>query len=180
MFANFKKYIAKKIILKEIEKQTSIRSYGFCPLSSVKTVLLLAESDEDEKNQELHAFKEQLKAEGKKVIVWAFANKKEILSPIFPEFRLFSLSDLSWFGLPKRELVDQFEAIETDLVISLDMNDSLVLDFLLAKSKAKMKVSKEKGMKQIANFMLSIGKDDNRKYFFEQVLFYLNSIQTKN
>lgn len=180
MFANFKKYIAKKIILKEIEKQISIRSYGFCPLSSVKTVLLLAESDEDEKNQELHAFKEQLKAEGKKVIVWAFANKKEILSPIFPEFRLFSLSDLSWFGLPKRELVDQFEAIETDLVISLDMNDSLVLDFLLAKSKAKMKVSKEKGMKQIANFMLSIGNDDNRKYFFEQVLFYLNSIQTKN
>ncbi|MBQ5778663.1 MAG: hypothetical protein IIW13_01595 [Paludibacteraceae bacterium] len=180
MFANLKKYIAKKIILKEIEKQTSIHSYGFCPLSSVKTVLLLAESDEDEKNQELHAFKEQLKAEGKKVIVWAFANKKEILSPIFPEFRLFSLSDLSWFGLPKCELVDQFEAIETDLVISLDMNDSLVLDFLLAKSKAKMKVSKEKGMKQIANFMLSIGKDDNRKYFFEQVLFYLNSIQTKN
>ena len=180
MFANFKKYIAKKIILKEIEKQTSIHSYGFCPLSSVKTVLLLAESDEDEKNQELHAFKEQLKAEEKKVIVWAFANKKEILSPIFPEFRLFSLSDLSWFGLPKRELVDQFEAIETDLVISLDMNDSLVLDFLLAKSKAKMKVSKEKGMKQISNFMLSIGKDDNIKYFFEQVLFYLNSIQTKN
>lgn len=180
MFANLKKYIAKKIILKEIEKQTSIHSYGFCPLSSVKTVLLLAESDEDEKNQELHAFKEQLKAEEKKVIVWAFANKKEILSPIFPEFRLFSLSDLSWFGLPKRELVDQFEAIETDLVISLDMNDSLVLDFLLAKSKAKMKVSKEKGMKQIANFMLSIGKDNNRKYFFEQVLFYLNSIQTKN
>ena len=91
----------------------------------------------------MHAFKEQLKAEGKKVIVWAFANKKEILSPIFPEFRLFSLSDLSWFGLPKRELVDQFEAIETDLVISLDMNDSLVLDFLLVKSKAKMKVSKD-------------------------------------
>jgi hypothetical protein len=49
MFANFKKHIAKKIILKEIEKQTSIHSYGFCPLSSVKTVLLLAESDEDEK-----------------------------------------------------------------------------------------------------------------------------------
>ena len=58
----------KEDVLKEIEKQTSIHSYGFCPLSSVKTVLLLAESDEDEKNQELHAFKEQLKAEGKTII----------------------------------------------------------------------------------------------------------------
>lgn len=175
---NIKNYFAVKNIKKVLAFQN--RHVYYPDFNSIKTVLILFKSEDDEKNTFVRDVISDLKEKGKKVTVWGYLDKKDSEAPVLPDFRLFVNKDLSFSTIPNKVLTDEFLLSEYDMVIQLCCEDIYALDYLLAQAKAPFKVSKYKDYKGIADLMIQLDDESDETYLFNQILFYLNSIQAKN
>lgn len=57
-------------------------------------------------------------------------------------FDVYSLKDLNWYRIPHGNIVQNFIAEEYDVLIDLTVHDSLPLQYVMAKSKARFKVGR--------------------------------------
>lgn len=192
---NLKDYLAQKSIKKVLAFQN--RHIHYPDFKSIKNILILFESEYNEKNILIKKIVSDLKDQGKKVTVWGYLDKKETSAAVLPEYRLFANEELTFYGIPKPQLTDEFLIGEYDMVIQLSVNDIYALDFLLAEAKAPFKVSKTKPQyKGISDFMISLDVNQDveeqeadedaiapepadAKFLYEKIMFYLKSIQAK-
>lgn len=193
---NLKDYLAQKSIRKVLAFQN--RHIYYPDFKSIKNILILFESDYNEKNKFIRSIVADLKAQGKKVTVWGYLDKKETSAAVLPEYRLFANKELTFYGIPNPQLIEEFLIGEYDMVIQLSVNDIYALDFLLAQAKAPFKVSKVKEQyKGISDFMIALDVPQeseiqevdedapavepvDAKFLYEKIIFYLNSIQAKS
>ncbi len=174
---NIKNKLAVRAIRKVLERQN--RKTHFADFKSVKSVLILFEADSEDKNFYVKNCVKELEGLGKKVFAWGYLNQKEIVSPVFPQCRLFANKDLSFAGVPNDALLNEFAQVPCEMVILLSVHDVLPLDFLLAVSKAPFKVSKTKPYKGITDFMIELNKASTESFLYKQILFYLENIKGK-
>lgn len=175
---NLKRYLAIKSINKVLSTQD--RNSYYPDFKSIKTILILFRSEENEKNKFIREIIANLKNQGKKVTVWGYLDKKETITAVLPDFRLFSNSELTFYKIPKSILTEEFTNIEYDMVIQLCNEDIYSLDYLLAKANSQFKVSKNKPYKGISDFMIEVDESADDVFLFNQILFYLESIKAKN
>lgn len=175
---NIKRFLAERSINKVLSNQN--RQTYYPDFKSIKSVLLLFKSDEDEKNDFIRSIINDLKKQGKSVTVWGYLDKKEIENPILPDFRLFCNADTTFYSIPKPLLTNEFTHAEYDMVISMCKDDIYTLDYLLAKANSPFKVSKVKPHKGIADFMIQVDEDAAHDFFYKQIMHYMNSIQSKS
>ncbi len=103
---NIKKYLAVKSIQKVLANQD--RESHYPDFSSTKSLLILFESEENEKNKFIRSIVSDLKNQGKKVTVWGYLDKKVTETAVLPDFRLFCNSELNFFKIPKPLLTEEF------------------------------------------------------------------------
>lgn len=175
---NIKDYFANKNIKKVLAFQN--RHIYYRDFKSVKTILILFKSDDEENNSFVRDIISDLKNQGKKVTAWGYLDKKDSEAAVLPDFRLFGNKELSFYKIPNKLLTEEFLLSDYDMVIQLCRSDIYPLDYLLAQAKAPFKVSKYKSYKGIADLMIQIDDSSDETYLFNQILFYLNSIQAKN
>lgn len=192
---DIKNYMALKSIKKVLAFQN--RNTYYPDFKSIKAILILFQSDEDEKNTFIREIIADLKSQGKKVTVWGYLDKKETSAAVLPDYRLFANKELTYFGIPTPQLTEEFLIGEYDMVIQLCLKDIFALDFLLAQANAPFKVSKVKPYKGISDFMIDIElpqvteniqeeddvecvSDINDTFLYNKIMFYLKSIQAKN
>lgn len=112
------------------------------------------------------------------VIFRGFCVFEEITNP-HQDSNTLTVKDLDFWGLPKKEKVDDFVNIRFELLLNIALEDNLVLDYLTALSQAKFKV----GSSQKADnyFDLNINIDENRDpmYLAKQQIFYLAQLNKK-
>ncbi len=152
----------------------------FPDFEQVKNILILFQSDENEENKLIRNMVASLKEMGKKTVAWGYVDKKEIKTPIMPDFRLFANKDISFFGVPSLELKNEFLVGKYDITILLTTSDIVPLDYFFALSKSPFKASKTKTVKGISDFMIELDPKQDEQFLFDQILFYLQSIQAKN
>lgn len=168
-----------------IPDMNKLHSVLFLFRSGVRAYDYMADPDSDpEKNAYVQKLIEEFRKKGIHVYAWGYVNeKKETVTPRRKEYRLFGRGELKKLdGMPVNELLEEFDAIGmVDLVIDLDLENLPPLDLLLARSRARLKVSGMKSYPNISDFVIKLEKDMNRpQVFFEQAMFYLNSIKQKN
>ncbi len=162
----------------------------FVNYTNAKTILLLFESDFNEKNIEIRKIIKTMNEEGKKVMAWGFLDKKQVSTPILPDFRILNNQNLDLFRKPKVEFLQELEELKFDLLLDLTVKEIIPLQYLALQSNATLKAGLKKNKAPIYDFMIEIGKSQhediatepelNASYIYNQIIFYLKSIQTKD
>jgi hypothetical protein len=172
---------------------TTERERRFVSYAKAKTVLILFESDYSEKNQPIRRMILSLQQDGKKVSAWGFIDKKEITTSILPDFRVLHHQQTDFFHKPVISYINELSELEFDLLIDLSLKPILPLQYLAMYANAYCKAGIRQNDLPIYDFMLdleskkSIPEDletnetiIDENYLFEQIIFYLKSIQTND
>ena len=171
-------------------RETS-RERHFVNYNQAKTILLLFESDLQERNESIHKIISQLQQDGKKVVAWGFIDKKEVAASILPEFRILHHKQTDFFSRPLLPFLNELEGSEFDLLIDLSLKPVVALEYIAMYARALCKAGVRKNELAIFDFMLDVDslkasvadapETENRideTYLFSQIIFYLKSIQT--
>jgi hypothetical protein len=182
------KFIFRKHVKSHINPADCERK--FVNYTNAKTILLLYESDLNEENIEIRNIIKTMKADGKKVVAWGFLDKKYVKTPILFDFRILNKQNLDFFHKPKLEFLQELTDQKFDLLIDLSVNEIIPLQYLNLYSNATLKSGLKKNNASIYDFMIEIDKNQpenpkieteiNASYIYNQIIFYLKSIQTKD
>ncbi len=197
-----KRYFFNKTLKKQLSE--SLNTKAFIPYNKAKSVLILFESDLNEENNHIKNMIKQLTDDGKKVVAWGFISAKAVKSIITPDFMLFNKNSFNWYGKPNPELIEQIEAQSFDLLIDLSYNRICQLLYVGLFSKAHFKIGSNQSDIQLFDFTINtdlfvnnlieeIGVSENEEakneelikqelseFLFEQIIFYLKKIETKD
>ena len=177
---------------KRAQKYLSLipREHRFVNYDKAKTVLLLFESDYTEKNPVIRKMISSLQQDGKKVVAWGFIDKKEITTSILPDFRILHHQQTDFFHKPLVSYLNELDNLTFDLLIDLSLRPILPLEYLAMYANALCKTGLRKSDLPIFDFMIDIDTtivseesseiiaDEN--YLYNQIIFYLKSIQTND
>ena len=188
MLEKLKRYIFIKRTTKFIN--ANVRDSRFVNYEKAKTILLLFESDYSEKNILIRRIIRNLTNDGKKVCAWGYIEKKEITTAILPDFSILNQKDTDLFRKPKVSFTNELDEMEFDLLIDLTVNEVLTLQYIALHANAFCKTGVVKNELKIFDFALNLDNvnnnndeetvDVNPRYIFDQIIFYLKSIQTKD
>lgn len=200
-------YIFKKRVAKFLKQST--RQKRFVDYKSAKTILLIFESDYVEKNRFIRKAISQLTSDGKKVYAWGFLRKKEISTAILPTFKILNQQQTDFTKQPKEFLLRELKDKTYDLLIDLTLQDVLPLQYVCLYANAAMKIGTSRTMDEVLDFVIGFPtpekeeSDDKKQlrnkenqptfldlnetifhekqqYVFEQIIFYLKNIQSKD
>ena len=189
MFQKLNTYLFNK----RAQKYLSVtpRDHRFVNYDKAKTILLLFESDYSEKNLKIHSIIDQLLLDGKKVCAWGFIDKKEIATAIFPNFRILHHKQTDFFHKPLESFINELQFSEFDLLIDLSVKPIIPLQYLALYSFSSFKTGIRKTNLPVYDFVLDIENVPTQTessepmenvvdetYLFNQIIFYLKSIQT--
>lgn len=175
-------------MLKHIKNEE--RNKQFVNYDKAQTVLLLFESHYTEKNPETKKIIHQLTADGKKVVAWGFVDKKEIMTPAYPDYRVLHPKDFQFCSKPSADIIKDLQQQEFDLLIDITTLPYLFIDYLVLYARAKCKVGMLKNDNNTYDFSINLNRflqdreleieDLDYSFLYEQIIFYLKSIQTKD
>ena len=155
---------------------------------SVKHVLVLYESDFVEKNPAIRTIRTELQKHHIDAVFWGYVPKKEVQSAVLPQSRIVGMKDFTFFGYPRKELVQELQQQRYDLVIDLNQSNALPLRYLCLLAKAGFK----SGMAPIGqlpntlmvqspcDLQISMQPQDSPEFLFQQILHYLTNIQSND
>ncbi len=81
----------------------------FINYRGAKSILILFDSDLNEKNIEIQNIIKTMNAEGKEVKAWGFLGKKQVSTPILPNFKILNNQSIDIFRKPKVEFLQELE-----------------------------------------------------------------------
>ncbi len=81
--------------------------------------------------------------------------------------------ELNWLGLPKPGPVDDFIDMEFDLLLNIALNQTRVLDYITALSRAKFKIGWSPLDQNFFDLNINIGARKEAMFLAEQQIFYL-------
>lgn len=154
-----------------------------CNLADAKSIGLLYKIESKESYDHLRKFAKYIKGEfgTRKVFMMGYwDNKKD--TPDFltskVDFEFFTKADLNWAGIPKGVNIDNFLNEQFDILVDLNSYFNVPLRYLVAKSKAKLKVGRfSKENEPFFDIMIGDNKADFENYGNELVK-YLTMIHS--
>lgn len=167
------------------------RERRFVSYDKAKTVLILFESDFSEKNLLIRKIISSLQLDGKKVSAWGYINKKEVITSILPDFRILHHKQTDFFQKPLISYINELDDHEFDLLIDLSLKPIIPLEYIAMYANAFCKTGVRKTDLPIFDFVIDLEgirtltqntelSEDviDETYVFDQIIFYLKSIQT--
>ena len=101
----------------------------------IRTILVLFESDLQEKNQEARNLIKKLQAEGKKVVACCYVDKKKAETATLDTYVVLDRSQVNWLKRPKEEFMQPLKA-QFDVVMDMTETDCLPLKYVLLQAKS--------------------------------------------
>jgi hypothetical protein len=188
MFKKIAAYLFRKKLIQY--KKNEIRNKSFVSYDKAKSILLLFESNYSERNPETKKIIEQLQIDGKKVTAIGYVEKKEIVTPAYPDFRILFNKDHNVFQKPDASVLNFFQENEFDLLIDITNREFLPLMYVALFANARCKAGMKKGGADLFDFSIDINEmltekelqidDLEYSFLFDQIIFYLKSIQTND
>lgn len=171
-------------------KKEDVRERRFVSYENARTIMLLFESDYTEKNPEIRRIIQALNADGKRVMAWGYINKKEVTTAILPDFRILHQKDTDFLQKPRESFMRELDEAEFDLLIDLSVNELMPMQYLALYAKAACKTGVRKNDYQLYDFMIDLDSISNQgeenifeidaPFIYNQIIFYLKSIQTSD
>lgn len=166
------------------------RKHKFVNYSKAKKIFILFESDLSEKNEMVHSIIKSLKKDGKKVVAWGYVQKKIVETAIMPDFRILNQKQTDFYGKPSNSYINELLNQEFDLLIDLTVKENIPLQYLLIYAIANCKTGGKKNDLKMYDFVIDLDSLRQHQestdptidelYLYNQIIFYLKSIQTND
>lgn len=134
---------------------SATRTSHYRSWDNIRTILVLFESDLQEKNQEARDFIKKLQTEGKKVVACCYVDKKKASSATFDNYVVIDRSQINWLQCPKEEFTQPLQA-QFDVVIDLTSGDYLPLKYILLHSKSDFRCGKGRVNNELYDFVIEM------------------------
>lgn len=155
---------------------------------SVKHVLVLYESDFVEKNPAIRTIRTELQKHHIDAVFWGYVPKKEVQSAVLPQSRIVGMKDFTILGFPCKELVQDLQQQEYDIVIDLNQSNALPLRYLCLLAKAGFKsgmaptgqLPNTPMVQSPCDLQIHTQPQETPEFLFQQILYYLTNIQSND
>ena len=171
--------------LKKLQRQRRFVNYN-----NAQSIFLLFESDFAEKNVEVRRIIQKLTADGKKVTAWGYTDKKLTSTPILPDFRIINKKEIDFSQRPHESVLSELAENKFDLMIDLTEKEIFPLQYIALYVTADFKTGIKRNHSKIYDFMMDMNGianqseenlvDINATFIYNQIIFYLKSIQTSD
>ena len=171
--------------LKKLQRQRRFVNYN-----NAQSIFLLFESDLAEKNVEVRRIIQKLTADGKKVTAWGYTDKKLTSTPILPDFRIINKKEIDFSQRPHESVLSELAENKFDLLIDLTEKEIIPLQYIALYAIADFKTGIKRNHSKIYDFMMDMNGianqseenlvDINATFIYNQIIFYLKSIQTSD
>ena len=171
--------------LKKLQRQRRFVNYN-----NAQSIFLLFESDFAEKNVEVRRIIQKLTADGKKVTAWGYTDKKLTSTPILPDFRIINKKEIDFSQRPHESVLSELAENKFDLMIDLTEKEIFPLQYIALYVTADFKTGIKRNHSKIYDFMMDMNGIANQSeenlvginatFIYNQIIFYLKSIQTSD
>ena len=144
-------------------------------LKNARTVGILFDATQEKNRREVLDFVQTLQKEGKKVRLLGFFDLKKQPEEKY-DFDFFTLKETSWIQEPKHEKALAFAQEKFDLLLSLNPDNRLPLQWLAVRSGAAMKVGMSTIFPHDFDFIVETPANKGIRFFVEQMKFYLDKL----
>lgn len=178
MISRIKKYLWRRALSKGLTGRDRKRESG--NLITANNVFVIYDASEESQNKEAEVFFEQLKSLRVKVKSLGYAKYKIVPHYCIPQLtrQFICMKELNLLGIPSKSFLDDFLDEEFDLLISLDLEQNSVLQYLAAMSKAKFKVGfNHPDNLQYFDFLVGAREGDMQDYI-KHLIHYLSIQKT--
>lgn len=167
------------------------RTQRFVSYEKANNILLLFSSDLQTDNPAIKQIVQFLKKDNKKVKCIGFINAKE-LPPHeeSPEITLFCKKDINFLGKPEKKIINEATNQQIDILIDLSLTQPVPLLYLALYTNSPLKIGTKKFDIQLFDFILDISNKSklndttleavDEQFLFNEIIFYLKSIQTND
>lgn len=180
VFSDIRKNLSSAIIRKQAER--NLRQKRVCNLSRASSLAVLFGPVNDEGFQKIKVFLKSLSEEGHKLYVIGYVNHKTL-----PEFlakeksiNFITNEDLNWLYKPKNDFYKAFTSTNFDILINLDMQNSIPIQYLCSSSVSGFKVGTYTDNDQLLDFMINTNCNASIDYLIKNIDYYLRIVNQKN
>ena len=149
MLKRIRQYFFNRAV-KKVARVSHYRSWD-----NIRTILVLFESDHQEKNQEARNLIKKLQAEGKKVVACCYVDKKKAETATLDHWVVFDRSQVNWLKRVKEEFMQPLK-VQFDVVIDLTEIDCLPLKYVLLQAKSDFRCGKSCGDNSLYDFVIEM------------------------
>ncbi len=161
---------------KEIKKQSSVERKSQSFDDAGKIGILFNASDKDQERLVLQYVERLRNKSNKKVSILGFFDDKEERD--YSIFKYYSLKDLDWLYRPKKDDVRSFMENNFDIAINFLGQPHIHADFVMALSKAKLRVGRNSNNTDSYDLMIN-EKQNDPAHFVGLVDMYLRIFNKK-
>jgi hypothetical protein len=90
-----------------------------------------------------------------------------------------TVKDLDFWGLPKKEKVEEFTNIRFEVLFNIALENNLVLDYITALSQSRFKVGSSPDENNYFDLNINIDENRDAMYLAKQQIFYLAQLNKK-
>jgi len=149
------------------------RTPVFPNINTVKTIGVIWQPTQKEAFQYLKSYFNR-----EQVIFRGFCVFEKITNP-HQDSNTLTVKDLDFWGLPKKEKVDEFTNIKFEILLNIALENNLVLDYITALSQARFKVGSSPYTKNYFDLNINIEENRDPMYLAKQQIFYLAQLNKK-
>lgn len=168
---DIKEKIARRKLAKIIRKIE--RRPVFPNINKVKTIGVIWQPTQKEAFQFMKSFFNR-----EQVIFRGFCVYEAITNP-HQDANTLTVQDLDFWGLPKKDKVDEFINIRFEVLFNIALEDNLVLDYITALSQARFKIGSSQNNNNYFDMNINIGENCDPMYVAKQQIFYLAQLNKK-
>jgi hypothetical protein len=177
MLRRIRSLIGNHYFRKELEKTG--RSRKLTNLKDARKIGILYNLDDVPDYDIVSEFVTQLQHDRKEVKALGYVKNKNLVSRFLPKlsYDFFSTRDMNWFYRPAKEKVTDFIQKDFDLLIDLDLKDSLPLKYICGLSMSLCRVGRfSEENTSCYDLMLDVNPSTPLNEFIRQITHYLTII----
>ena len=173
-------FLIKYIADYQIKKLCALpRNKEFVKLNDAKTIGVLFDATNNNTFEIVKKFIERLKAYTKNVHAIGYVHEKltHNYSYIKTDIDLFNKKELKNFYQPQNPYIKTFMEDEKDLLIDINLNQKIPLQFIAASSKAKCKVGMHLPENEpLHDVLIATTQQQGLDFYLQQVVKYLETV----
>jgi len=177
MFRKIRSLIGLHYFRKEVGKTG--RERKLTNLRDAKKIGILYNLDDVPDYEVVAEFVTQLQHDRKEVRALGYVKNKNLVSRFLPKlsYDFFSVRDMNWFYKPVKDKVMDFIQKDFDLLIDLDMKDSLPLKYISGLSMSMCRIGRySEHSTSCYDFMIDVKSSTPVTEFIRQITHYLTII----
>lgn len=163
---------------KKVTREKSVQNFD-----TAKSAVILFDTSLKNCFPPIKEFSKFLKDNGIKTSVYGYVPQKETPQEmlLWANFEFINRKDISWYGSPKGEVVDNYFKKVPELLFVISFDQVLPLEYLIQLSKAKFKIGCFTENENDLDLMINpAGLACDTDYFIEQVKHYVKILNTSN